>query len=92
MISDRTQIILSTLCYCFRNGYYAHPGTHIDPGGGQWHEPVPGAGGEAGHVPREGSPNSMGHHYQHLQTQSQQQQQQQQQGMYSCKMQGAPPR
>ena len=78
---------------CFllsRNGYYGHPGTHIDPGGGQWHEPVAGAGGEGGHVPREGSPG-MGHggHYTHLQPG---QQAGQQAGMYPCKMQGGPPR
>ena len=68
------------------NGYYGHPGNHIDPGGGQWHEPVAGAGGDGGQgqVPREGSPSQMGHHYQHIQTQAQ--------GMYPCKMQGGPPR
>ena len=68
-----------------RNGYYGHPGTHIDPGGGQWHEPVAG-GGAGGEVAREGSPSQMGqHHYQHLHNQ-------QSQGMYPCKMQGGPPR
>ena len=65
---------------CSRNGYYGHPGGHVDPGG-QWHEPVSGAGDVA--HPREGSPSQMGHHYQPVGAQ---------QGMYPCKMQGGPPR
>ena len=80
-------MLISIVKSYFRNGYYGHPGSHIDPGGGQWHEPVAGAGGgEAAHVPREGSPSQMGHHYQHIQ-------QGQAQGMYpACKIQGGPPR
>ena len=81
----------SNACLVFRNGYYGHPGTHIDPGGGGWsHEPGAGAGAEqgAGHVAREGSPGTMGHHYQHLQSQAPGPQP----AMYPCKMPGGPPR
>jgi len=65
--------------YDNRNGYYGHPGGHVDPGG-QWHEPV--SGGSEAAQPREGSPSQMAHHYQPVPGQ---------QGMYPCKMQGGPP-